>query len=88
MKSVEAAGINLSRKEARRFMAKGKRRKRRIATDPSKKKRSGLREVPIDQIEHTADIIDKVIQNVGKLSRAERTRLSVILAHAALGLRV
>ena len=46
------------------------------------------KDIPMKDIQDTASTVDTLIQSVAKMSAEERTRLSVILTHAMLGIGV
>jgi hypothetical protein len=71
-------------KELRKNMPKYKRKKRRASLNPSQKT-PRLKEPPMKEIEDTVLVVNKLVQNVAKMTRTQRTRFSIMLTHAMLG---
>jgi hypothetical protein len=68
-------------------MPKPRRKKGRAPVRPFTKKRR-LPDPAIKEIEDTVLVINKLIQNVAKMTPAQRTKVSVMVAHAMLGVGI
>jgi hypothetical protein len=71
-------------KEFSKNMTKPKRKKRRASLYLSQKN-PRLKEPPMKEIEDTVLVVNKLVQNVAKMTRTQRTRFSIMLTHAMLG---
>jgi hypothetical protein len=74
-------------KEAQAWMANLNTKKKRAAVNASKKTPT-LKDPPMKEIEDTVAVVDKLMQNVAKMTPTQRTRVSVMVAHAMLGLGI
>jgi hypothetical protein len=65
-------------------MAKLNAKKNRAAADAYKKIPT-LKDPPMKEIEDTVAVVNKLMQSVAQMTPIQRTRVSVMVAHAMLG---